>query len=86
MGTTRAYARLTCYCKDCRAFARFVGLPGVLDASGGATSRRWRLPREHVVCMRSERASPFLNDSGHPLRAPEVISREQRAALKRDAG
>ena len=35
MDTERAYARATCYCKDCRAFARFLGVPGVLDASGG---------------------------------------------------
>ena len=27
--------RLTCYCKDCQAFARFLGRPDVLDAAGG---------------------------------------------------
>jgi hypothetical protein len=27
--------RIVCYCTDCRAFARFVGAEGVLDAQGG---------------------------------------------------
>jgi len=27
--------RLVCYCKDCQAFARYVGGPDVLDAAGG---------------------------------------------------
>ncbi|AKC88070.1 DUF6151 family protein [Pseudoxanthomonas suwonensis] len=31
----RAHARATCYCRDCQAFARFLGQPVVLDASGG---------------------------------------------------
>lgn len=29
------YARVTCYCRDCRTYARWLGTPGVLDASGG---------------------------------------------------
>jgi hypothetical protein len=35
--------------------------------------------------LRRDRASPFFDASGRPLREPEVISREQRAALERDA-
>ncbi|HEV7270856.1 DUF6151 family protein [Pseudoxanthomonas sp.] len=31
----RAYARATCYCRDCQAYARHLGLPGVTDAHGG---------------------------------------------------
>lgn len=31
----RAYTRATCYCGDCRAFARWLGGEGVLDAAGG---------------------------------------------------
>ncbi|MBN8480799.1 MAG: hypothetical protein J0L88_04320 [Xanthomonadales bacterium] len=31
----RAYARATCYCTDCRAFARVLGAEAVLDAAGG---------------------------------------------------
>ena len=27
--------RIVCYCKDCQAFARFLGRPDVLDAAGG---------------------------------------------------
>lgn len=58
MDTERAYARATCYCKDCRAFARFLGVPGVLDASGGTdivpvapAAVRITAGGEHVVCM-----------------------------------
>ncbi|MFT4197494.1 MAG: DUF6151 family protein, partial [Pseudoxanthomonas sp.] len=29
------WARATCYCRDCQAFARFLGQPGVLDAHAG---------------------------------------------------
>ena len=181
MDTRRAYTRATCYCKDCRAFARFLAQSGVLDASGGidivATAPaavRFTAGSEHVTCMslspkgllrwyasccrtplgntprnpkvlyagmltacfdaapqvvdrafgsrdrivlntgsataavrratplafvagglrilvgiigarlRRERTSPFFDASGRPLREPEVISREQRAALERD--
>ena len=31
----RAYARATCYCRDCQAYARHLGQPGVMDADGG---------------------------------------------------
>lgn len=27
--------RAVCYCKDCQAYARFLGTPGVVDANGG---------------------------------------------------
>lgn len=54
----RAYTRATCYCKDCRAFARFLGVPGVLDASGGTdiipmapAALRFTAGNENVVCM-----------------------------------
>lgn len=33
--TRRAYARATCYCHDCQAYARHLGVPGVMDAAGG---------------------------------------------------
>ena len=58
MDTRRAYARATCYCKDCRAFARFLGQPEVLDASGGVdivatapAAVRFTSGSEHVACM-----------------------------------
>jgi hypothetical protein len=54
----RAYVRATCYCKDCRAFARYLGVPGVLDASGGTdvipmapAAMRFTAGTEQVVCM-----------------------------------
>ena len=177
----RAFTRATCYCKDCRAFANFLAVPGVLDASGGTdvvpiapTAVRFTAGAEQVACMslspkglyrwyasccrtplgntprdpklpyvgmvtacfdaaprtvdaafgprgrivlntgsatapvratplafvigglrilagilgarlRRERTSPFFDTSGHPLREPEVISREQRAALEKGA-
>lgn len=30
-----AYTLATCYCRDCQAFARFLGADGLLDAHGG---------------------------------------------------
>ncbi|HZH44457.1 MAG TPA: DUF6151 family protein [Lysobacter sp.] len=54
----RAYTRATCYCKDCRAYARFLGVPGVLDAAGGTdvvpaapAAVRFTQGSEQVVCM-----------------------------------
>lgn len=178
MDTSRAYARATCYCKDCRAFVRFLGTPGVLDAGGGVDivatappSVRFTAGTEHIACMslspkgllrwyaaccrtplaatprdpklpyvgmvtacfdagpeameaalgrrdrivlnpasamapvratpltfvtgglrifagilrtrlRGDRSSPFFDASGHPLREPEVVSRERRADLE----
>ncbi|HEU0307517.1 MAG TPA: DUF6151 family protein [Lysobacter sp.] len=181
METARAYTRATCYCKDCRAFANFLAVPNVLDASGGTdvvpiapAAVRLTAGSEHVACMslspkgllrwyaaccrtplantprdpklpyvgmvstcfdaepqavdaafgprdrivlntrsatapvrstplafvtgglrifagiigvrlRRERASPFFDASGRPLREPEVISRERRGELERNA-
>lgn len=31
----RAYARATCYCRDCQAYARHLGSRGVVNAQGG---------------------------------------------------
>ena len=30
-----AYTRATCYCRDCQAYARWLGKPGLTDAQGG---------------------------------------------------
>jgi len=35
VGTADTYVRATCYCKDCRAYAQWLGTPGLLDAAGG---------------------------------------------------
>lgn len=32
----RAHARASCYCRDCRAFARWLGGAGLLDVAGGS--------------------------------------------------
>lgn len=54
----RAYTRATCYCKDCRAYARYLGVSGVLDASGGTdvipmapSGVRFTAGQAHVACM-----------------------------------
>ena len=54
----RAYTRATCYCKDCRAYSRFLGQPGVLDEAGGTdvvptapATVRLTNGVEHVACM-----------------------------------
>lgn len=174
----RAYTRATCYCHDCRAFARYLGATDALDAAGGtdivpvAPSAlritdgidrvacmsmspkgllRWHAsccrtplantprtptppyigvvtacldatapaleaalgPRGRVVIaapsatapvkptplayalavarivtgvigarLRRDRVSPFFDAGGQPLRAPHVITREERAALQ----
>ena len=54
-----AYARATCYCTDCRAFARFLGTPdGALDANGGTeilailpAAVRFTSGTERIACM-----------------------------------
>ena len=58
MQPRRAYTRATCYCKDCRAYARFLGQPEVLDQAGGTdvvptapATVRLTSGVEHVVCM-----------------------------------
>jgi hypothetical protein len=52
------YARATCYCRDCQAFARFLGGGGLLDPRGGTDivasapdAIRITAGAEQVVCM-----------------------------------
>ena len=54
----RAYARATCYCRDCRAYARWLGGEGLMDAAGGADivpmapdGLRFTRGAEHLACM-----------------------------------
>lgn len=54
----RAYTRATCYCRDCQAYARFLGQPGLMDANGGTdivpmspAGVRITDGLEHVACM-----------------------------------
>lgn len=53
-----AYARATCYCNDCRAYARWLGVPGLLDDAGGVevvamppSHLRFTRGMEQVACM-----------------------------------
>jgi hypothetical protein len=54
----RAYARATCYCRDCQAFARWLGGEGLLDAAGGTdivamapAGLRFTRGFDQVTCM-----------------------------------
>lgn len=54
----RAYARGTCYCKDCQAYARFLGEPELVDSKGGTDvvpmspdGVRITIGVENVTCM-----------------------------------
>ena len=57
--TTRVAARAICYCKDCQAFARYLGAEdAVLDAAGGTeveaalpAAVRFTAGLEHLACM-----------------------------------
>lgn len=58
VGTDRTYVRATCYCNDCRAYARWLGVPGLLDDAGGvdvvtmAPSRvRFIAGEDQIACM-----------------------------------
>ncbi len=53
-----AYVRATCYCKDCRAYAQWLGTPGLLDAAGGVdvvamapSQLRFTAGASQVACM-----------------------------------
>lgn len=57
----RAYARATCHCRDCQAYARHLGTPGVMDAKGGTDiiamnpdAVAFTLGEEHIagLCLR----------------------------------
>ena len=39
IGTGNTYVRATCYCKDCRAFAQWLGAGAVVDAAFGLVGR-----------------------------------------------
>ena len=58
VGTDRTYVRATCYCRDCRAYAQWLGAPGLLDDAGGvdvvtmAPSRvRFIAGEDQIACM-----------------------------------
>ena len=58
VGTDHTYVRATCYCKDCRAFAEWLGSPGLLDAAGGVdvvamapSQVRITAGQDQVACM-----------------------------------
>ena len=61
VATDRAYVRATCYCRDCQAYARHLGQPGLLDAHGGTDivamnplAVRFTAGEEHIagLCLR----------------------------------
>ncbi|KRA44332.1 DUF6151 family protein [Pseudoxanthomonas sp. Root630] len=61
VATDRAYVRATCYCRDCQAYARHLGQPGLVDAHGGTDivamnplAVRFTAGEEHIagLCLR----------------------------------
>lgn len=53
-----AYTRATCYCRDCRAYARWLDRPGLMDAQGGTDivamnprAVRFTAGVDRVACM-----------------------------------
>ena len=58
VGTAHTYARATCYCTDCRAYAQWLGVSGLLDEAGGVdvvtmapTDLRFTAGQERIACM-----------------------------------
>ena len=58
LGTRGTYTRATCYCNDCRAYARWLGVPGLLDEAGGVdvvamapSQVRFTVGADQVACM-----------------------------------
>lgn len=54
----RVHTRATCYCRDCQAFARWLGGEGLMDAHGGSDilpmapdGVRFTRGFEHLACM-----------------------------------
>ncbi len=71
-GTLRGYlersgsaTRAVCYCRDCQAYARFLGTPGVVDGDGG-TEVVASLPR-HVYFTAGSEALACLSLSERGL-------------------
>lgn len=60
-GTTN---RVICYCTDCRAFARFLGKPGVLDGQGGTEIVQLNLSRLTFLAGQEHLAAVRLSDQG----------------------
>ena len=62
-----AYARVVCYCRDCRAFARALGRPDMLDAAGGTDIITMRPAGLRLLEGRDQVACLSLSPKG-PLR------------------
>ena len=58
--------RFVCYCKDCQAFARFLGRPDVLDPAGGTDI--FHMPTGRVSFAQGAKAVRCVTFSGRILR------------------
>jgi hypothetical protein len=65
--------RFTCYCKDCQAFARFLGQADMLDAAGGTDIFHMPLFDPLVTCFSSGRPGPGIGKT--ETRRPKPIER-----------
>lgn len=58
VGTADTYVRASCYCKDCRDYAQWLGTPGLLDDAGGVdivamapSQLRFTAGEANIACM-----------------------------------
>ena len=64
IGTGNTYVRATCYCKDCRAFAQWLGDPGLLDAAGGVDVVAMAPSQVTITAGQSQVACMSLGERG----------------------
>jgi hypothetical protein len=79
--------RVTCYCDDCQAFARWLGRPDVLDAHGGSdivqvapAALTYDTGAEHLRCMQ---LGPKVPTAGTPPAANNPPATHSAARARR---
>ena len=64
LDTAHAYVRATCYCKDCQAYARWLGSSGLTDAHGGTDIVAMAPSQVRFTAGESQLACMSLSDRG----------------------
>lgn len=75
--------RATCYCRDCQAWAHWLGTPGLLDARGGTDILAAMPARMHITAGMEQLACATL--SGRVLRWYAACCRSPLGATARSA-
>jgi hypothetical protein len=57
-------SRMVCYCRDCQAFARYLGTPGILDAQGGSDVYQLTQSQLRIESGQDKLACVRLSDKG----------------------